>query len=80
MLIMIIVGTSALSLIDAEMKCLYITEWPGDFPLKFESEQLLLMVLFAVVNWKIGRSGIYLCNNTFLFLEVLFIFSFLSSL
>ena len=42
------------------------------FFLRCQSEKLLLLVLFDVVNWKIGLSGIYLYNAIVLFLAVFF--------
>ena len=59
------------------MKVLYIYEFPGALFLKGWSKKILLLVLFYVVKWTIGRSGIYLCHTIVLFPAVFSLFFFL---
>ena len=73
-IILRILGTSALWFLNAEMKCLFISEYPGALFIKGHPKKLLVLVLFEVVNLTIFRSGLYLCNDIFLLLAVLFLF------
>ena len=74
---MIIVRTSALYLLGAEMKC-FLCFWM--FWSSF-SQRLVKATsstfLLVVVTWTIGRLGVYLYNALVLFLAVVFSFLFL---